>query len=498
MQSVEQQTKVLVHGYGTYAIVYRHMIDLAKTSAPNLEWSMILPTSHHLEPLNDVLTADNLLCLERVQSRKLSDISDFSVLETYRGSIYADIEVEKKVFKHRPSGQQVARATEVYRIYKDFVLRIKPAYILMAHVETFDGKVLIAIAQELNIPVIVPSDLRNIGGLAFAADEHESLPVYKKANSKTLAEAHQFLNEFRQNPRSAFNPAKFAIVGEEPLPRYEKSLARRTLEFLKRTVDNPALFEPALLATSLKYAFPGLREAIRSLRARRNARVYDIATIGELPAKFIYYPLQTSPESSINTPAPYFIDQMRAIDAIRFAMPSDHTLIVKEHWASVGIRSLSFYKELERKAGVRIAHFSLSSLDLIRRAQLTISVTGTAVFEAFLLGRPSLALGGCFIAEYLGGICAIDRLSERMQRTVAYPIDDEYIVNALAEILSVRYECVFRPADEPGFHGNRPENIRRLLHSILDHVGRIEEFSKDNLMTGGEAIAADQLSRGSC
>ena len=50
-----------------------------------------------------------------------------------------------------------------------------------------------------------------------------------------------------------------------------------------------------------------------------------------LPKRFIYYPLQVTPEASINTPAPYYVDQMRAIDALRLAMPPDCALVVKEH-----------------------------------------------------------------------------------------------------------------------------------------------------------------------
>ncbi|MCF2524442.1 hypothetical protein [Bradyrhizobium sp. G127] len=493
---MKQPIRFLVHGYGTYAIIYRHIIELAKTFAPEVEWSMILPSSHHIEPVSEVLAAENLLCLEHAQSRHVSNVSDFSTLQNYPGSIYADIEVEKKIFKHRPADQQVARALEVYQIYKGFVLRIKPTHILMAHVETFEGKALVAIARELGIPVIIPSDLRNLGGVSFTSDVLETLPAYREANCETIARARQFLSEFRQNAMPAFRPSGFAVAGEEPLPHYQKSAPQRLVRFLKRTIDNPGLFEPALLATSIKYAFPRYLEAIRKFRSYRNGRIYDIAALNELPEKFIYYPLQTSPESSINTPAPYFIDQMRAIDAIRFAMDSDCTLIVKEHWASVGIRPPSFYAELRRRAGVRIANFGLPSLELIKRAQLTISVTGTAVFEAFLLGQPSLALGGCFIAEYLGGVCNIDQLSKRIRHAIDNPFDDEYIVQALAEIYSARYECVFRPADEPGFHGNRPENIKRLLRSILQHVERMERFEEKRAEMEDGLLATERLSRG--
>lgn len=492
---MKQPIRFMVHGYGTYAIIYRHIIALAKDVAPGVEWSMILPTSHHVESLGVVLSGEKLLCLEHEQRRQVSRVADFSPLRHYPGSIYADIEVEKKIFKHRPADQQVARALEIYRIYKEFVLRIVPTHILMSHVETFEGKALVAVAQELGVPVMVPSDLRNIGGISFTSDVFETLPPYRAATPEAIAWAREFLKEFRLNGLPAFRPSGFAVEGEEPLPSYQKNASRRLLGFLKRTIDNPDLFEPALFATSIKYAFPRSREAIRKFRGYRNGRVCDVASIGELPEKFIYYPLQTTPESSINTPAPYFIDQMRAIDAIRFAMDSDCTLIVKEHWASVGIRPPSFYAALKRKAGVRIAHFGLPSLELIKRAQLTISVTGTAVFEAFLLGRPSLALGGCFIAEYLGGVCPIDQLAARIRHVIGTRIDDEFVVNALAEIHSVRYECVFRPADEPGFHGNRPENIKRLLNAILLHVERMNRFAVGDAAAAGDSLAKEHLSR---
>jgi hypothetical protein len=285
----------------------------------------------------------------------------------------------------------------------------------------------------------------------------------------------------------------FALpVGDEPLPLYEKPFLQRVLSFAKRTLKKPDLFEPILLATSVKYTFPKAVEAFRAIRASRNRRQFDLETLEELPEKFVYYPLQTTPESSINTPAPYFIDQMRAIDAIRFAMPSDSTLIVKEHWASLNIRPGSFYKALRRKAGVKVVHSNLSSVELIKRAQLTISVTGSATLEAYLLGRPSLVLGGCFIASYLGGVCSIDSLASRMQYAIDNPPRDEEVLKALTEIYDIRYECLIRPADEPGYYSNRPENIRRMLSSILDHIERSKNFFEtgQGLVRGSVETAA--------
>lgn len=470
-----ERIRIAVHGFGTYAIIYRHMIALARSEAPWVEWAMMLPTSHHLDVISEVIDDDKLICLEFERIEKYANLADATDIGEYRGNFFADIEVEKQVFKHRSALEQERRAFEIYQIYKNFLKRINPTHILMAHIETFDGKVLIGLAAELNIPLIVPTELRNIGGLIFSPDAAESVPAYRNSTPEYLAQAREFVTEFREKPKPASNPDLFLVREDPVLPMYQKPFYRRVIDFVSRSLRNRELFEPALFMLSIKYAFPGIREAVRKFRGFRNGKKFDYRTIDEVLEKFIYFPLQTTPESSINTPAPYYIDQMRAIDAIRFAMPNDCKLVVKEHWASVGIRPPEFYKALQSKAGVRIAHFSIPSLELIKRAEVTMSVTGSATFEAFLLGRPSLVLGSCFIAEYLGGTCAIKDLPERI-RAVSTPSDNA-IANALAEIYSVRYECVFRPADEPGFYGNRPENVKRLLWGILDHIKRLKAVS---------------------
>lgn len=464
----ETRRSIVIHGYGTYAITHRHMLELARSTAPDIDWAIILPTSHHLDVLREVLPPERILCLEHEQSRSHPQLPDLAELSSYAGNIYADIEAEKQVYKHRPAGQQLARAAEAYGIYKRFLKEMNATHLLLAHIETFEGKALVSLAEELGIPVIVPAGLRNIGGTAFTVDAREGLPDYGKPTAKHIEEAKRLLASFRDNPKPAFLPDEFAVSGESPLPIYRKPLLQRLHGFVQRALANPAMFEPALFKISLMYAFPNVLNMIRGIRGWRNGRNFDLASLEELPSKFIYYPLQTTPESSINTPAPYFIDQMRVIDAIRMAMPSDYAVVVKEHWASIGIRPASFYRALRRTAGVRIAHFNLPSLDLIRKAQVTVSVTGTATLEAFLLGRPSLTLGGCFMAEFLGGVCSLGELGERIAK--ARPHGDETVIAALARILSVRHEFVFRPADERGCHGNKPENVRRLLQGLLAHL----------------------------
>ena len=469
---------IVVHGYGSYALLYRHMIELAKSTAPDVEWAIILPTSHHLDAVREILDDTRILCLENEQARSFPEVEDLSELAGYDGNIYADIEAEKKIFKHRRGIEQVTRAVEIYRIYKRFLQQSGTTHVLLANIETFEGKMLVSLANELGMIPMVPTDCRNLGGIFFSASAGEGLPDYRCLRPELIQQASSFLADFRKDPKPALSPLSDGLAAEKPLSLHRKALLQRGWAFLRRTLKNPRLFEPVLLKISLQYTFPRLREAVRGMRSRRNARQFDIGSLDALPQKFLYYPLQTTPESSINTPAPYYIDQMRAIDALRFSMPSEFTLLVKEHPASIGIRPADFYKSLRRKAGVRIAHVSLPSLDLIRRAGMTISVTGTATFEAFLLGRPSLVLGGSFIADYLGGVCSIEDLPDRIAQGLRQPPTDEQIVEAIAEVMSVRYGCIFRPPDEAGQLATRPSNIRRLLHAVLDHIDNLRRTGK--------------------
>ena len=178
-------------------------------------------------------------------------------------------------------------------------------------------------------------------------------------------------------------------------------------------------------------------------RTSRAAREFDIEELDALPKRFIYYPLQVTPEASINTPAPYYVDQLRAIDALRLAMPPDCALVVKEHWAGIGFRSMDFVRQLRRLPGLLVAKYTMNSRDLIRRASLTCAVTGTAAFEAFLLGRPAIALGPGLSHWALGCGDASGSLREEIAARIDRPIPDQAVIERVATLLSVRYPFLF-------------------------------------------------------
>jgi hypothetical protein len=229
--------------------------------------------------------------------------------------------------------------------------------------------------------------------------------------------------------------------------------------------------------------------SIRGPRKWLNARQYDVATVDELPRRFIYYPLHYSPESSINVPAPYYVDQIRAIDALRYAMPSDSVLVVKEHPVCLDMRPLRFIKEIRRLPGVMVVPSTMPSQTLIERAALTATVTGTAALEAFLLGRPAIALGPALPGWALGRRASLEHLRAELARAMAQPSVDDFVTDQVARLMSVRYPFYFSTAHMAGEPMLRRGNMRRFLAALMDHLRREREYRASDTSDAGRSSA---------
>jgi hypothetical protein len=463
--------KIVLHGFGTYPFVFRHLVAVARKTAPQLAWAVILPNPHHRALMREVVDENDILSLQDHLTRDIKPLHDASELSGYPGRIFANIEAEKYAFKHRPAWEQMARAAEIYRVYKAFLQRIRPTHVLLPQIEGYEGRMLPHLASELGIKAMIPMPGRNLGGTFFSPDAEESLPPYREASPAKVAAARDFITRFRTEGIPATGPASID-PDDEILGSAGKSLPARAIDFVRRGVSRPDLFEVEHLRTSVLNNLPWFRDTMWRVNRKRGEKEFDIARLEDLPKHFIYYPLQVTPESSINTPAPYFVDQLRAIDAIRFALPNDHLLVVKEHPSAILTRPPSFVRSLRQRAGVTVAHYRTDSRALIERAALTISVTGTATLEAFLLARPALTLGPALVAPYLGGVCGVDELRVRIRQAIDHSPSDDAVVQAVAEIFSVSYDFVLRPPGLPGEPGLRRGNIERMLAAILDHAAR--------------------------
>src|SRR5262249_41992573 len=110
-------------------------------------------------------------------------------------------------------------------------------------------------------------------------------------------------------------------------------------------------------------------------------------------SRFVFFPLQMSPESSIDTWAPFYQDQLALVVQLSLAIPADVEFVVKLHFSDPDNYSRAQLRGLTCLPRLRVIHPDASSHAFLRQAALVVGIQGTARLEAALLGKPVLLFG---------------------------------------------------------------------------------------------------------
>ena len=120
----------------------------------------------------------------------------------------------------------------------------------------------------------------------------------------------------------------------------------------------------------------------------------------DLSKRFVYFALHFEPERTTNPDGGIFHDQFLAILALKTILPRDIKIIVKEHPSQFYIndrgsrgRSPLFYNLIKNIEGVEFIDFKENSFQLISKAEMTATISGTVALEAAIIGKKSLIFG---------------------------------------------------------------------------------------------------------
>ena len=108
---------------------------------------------------------------------------------------------------------------------------------------------------------------------------------------------------------------------------------------------------------------------------------------------YIFITLHYQPEASVDNWGMPFANQYETIAALARIVPIGTEILVKEHRAAIGCRSLGYYGKLKQLPGVRLIDPAASTPDLMRGADLVASPSGTASLEAAVMGVPAVCFG---------------------------------------------------------------------------------------------------------
>ena len=90
------------------------------------------------------------------------------------------------------------------------------------------------------------------------------------------------------------------------------------------------------------------------------------------------------------------------IKFLRKCLPWDVKLLIKDHPAYDGAQPLSFYRELKKIKNVELVASTVDSKKIILNSVVTISVTGTASYEAALFKTPAIVFADLFYSSIPG------------------------------------------------------------------------------------------------
>lgn len=204
--------------------------------------------------------------------------------------------------------------------------------------------------------------------------------------------------------------------------------------------------------------------------------------------KFVYLPLPYSREGTNLSVAPFWSSNLVALAReIATALPAGWLLYVKEHPIVPGDLPLHELRALRSIPRVRLIHPNEPSPDLVRDASAIITFQGSAGWEAFLLKRPLIVLGG---QPYFS-------LSDLVHRVV----DVRDFAGVLAKVLRDDAEAYIQREDEwlwfihtvldtspegrfvifePPYMEMNEVNIRNVASAIAAKIRRAKEAKERN------------------
>jgi Capsule polysaccharide biosynthesis protein len=488
--------RILLHSRPVYSIPLREMIAMSQAAEQPIDWSVLAysDADGSLAGYAALLGRDRVHCLQRELPAALPtyhDVTDLGDMAEFPASVHAAVATSKlewglRSLWSRPRTYQLALVRATHAVYKRVLLAEKPDFVMIPIVEQYDALILVHLCQAMGIRLMIYAHARTLDRAFFTESLVEVLP--RRAFDAAPAEAamHQardFVTRFRDEHRASFVVDRPDPATEIPVPGLRRRLPSRAVHFGARAVrrlvrpDGPG-HEPHLVDTyspakTLTIHYIRYLKMFRRLKGRSSKHLFDVRTEAQLPKDFVYFPLQVTPEASIDVQCPYFADQVRAIDLLLLNLPAHWRLVVKEHPAMRGIRSPKLYADLKTRASLLLADYDLPGRALIERARVTVSVTGTSCLEALLLGRPALQLGRSFFSPWIATFDSFEGFKDTLLATASKAPTFDDAVDLVARVLTIGRRFLLYPPTDP-YHGpaavmNR-DNLRRLVDAVAEHV----------------------------
>ena len=257
-------------------------------------------------------------------------------------------------------------------------------------------------AREQGIPFLSLRSTRVENYVTWATDVFEPSTIIRVAYQSGIAlhsDALRQAKAFLATARSQHLKYEGVLPASDRPPKtrlFRRSFLRSGADLLRHAGHQLVRgdFDPSYYRNPIRVAFvQQVSNRLRAWRMNHFLRNHwvDIPDANLVP--FAFFPLHTEPEVSLLVQGRGFLNQIEVIRSLASSLPVGWWLLVKEHPASVGKRPIGYYRKLLAIPNVRLVRTSCKSNELIARASLVVTISGTIGFEAILKGKPVAVLG---------------------------------------------------------------------------------------------------------
>ncbi|MEC8011011.1 MAG: hypothetical protein VX185_09630 [Pseudomonadota bacterium] len=200
-------------------------------------------------------------------------------------------------------------------------------------------------------------------------------------------------------------------------------------------------------------------------------------TFSDIPVnnsqKYLVYPLHYEPESSSSIRGYPFDDQLFLIEFIAKNLPSNYTLLVKEHLGNQGYRSYKDYLKIKTFFNVKLISPNTNVDQLFGLVSCVITINSRMGWEGLIKGLPVISLGRSFwdSLSFIYKIESYQGLSEALYSLDAlvsdHKINEEELFKFICEYTSAEYKGNLVLKSDSIFSES---NINALSTSIVDFV----------------------------
>jgi capsular polysaccharide biosynthesis protein len=319
------------------------------------------------------------------------------------------------------------------------------------------------VCRKLGIPWVVPTRARIPQEMYMFASGHETAEIVRiRAPTE---EDRAWAEEFLRN---------FALGSKKPAL---KAAARNFADVIKMAPIHARLFvlllKDAPLDRNNDYSRYTIRQIIwMYLKRRFNLLLYKAFPPYSAPGgqEFCLYALHTQPESSIDVAGAFFSDQAALITLISRCLPVSHELYVKVHPTDVDGKPRSFYRTLAKLPGVRLINYDVDSRDLIHRASIIFTLTGTIGYEAGLMGKTVVTFANNYYntmptVNYCGAPSELPGLIDAVLCAKAPQNLGERLISFLADLRAQCFDGEFNRMYLPARESLTQQDLKLLRHA---------------------------------